>query len=141
LKDNPKFTQNWDFGLKINHLATLQVHTLRPHAAKVESGSGQIIVNWCIRIIGGVGSDLKVLQPTTTFQQVAKMFKKIKFALLMLFSNSNCSDKRIRPCFRNSQGQGDQIGRIFAYWAIVHLCQFYDNNRISQNFWTTFFPR
>jgi hypothetical protein len=26
LQDLPKFTQNWDFGLKINHLATLIIY-------------------------------------------------------------------------------------------------------------------
>jgi hypothetical protein len=35
--------------------------------------------------------------------------------------------------------QGDQIGRIFAYWAIVFFGQFIENYRISANSWATFF--
>jgi hypothetical protein len=30
--------------------------------------------------------------------------------------------------------QGDQIGRIFAYWAVVSLRQFYENYRGGANF-------
>jgi hypothetical protein len=35
--------------------------------------------------------------------------------------------------------QGDQIGQIFAYWAIVYFGQFFENDIISPNFWATLF--
>jgi hypothetical protein len=35
--------------------------------------------------------------------------------------------------------QGDQIGRIFALWAIVCFGQFLKNNSNSPQFWATFF--
>jgi hypothetical protein len=35
--------------------------------------------------------------------------------------------------------QGDQIGRIFAHWAIVYFGQFFENDRRSLNFLATFF--
>jgi hypothetical protein len=35
--------------------------------------------------------------------------------------------------------QGDQIGRIFAYWAIVFFGQFFENYRRGTNSWATFF--
>jgi hypothetical protein len=35
--------------------------------------------------------------------------------------------------------QGDQIGRIFAFWAIVFFGQNLENYRNSANFWATFF--
>jgi hypothetical protein len=31
--------------------------------------------------------------------------------------------------------QGDQIGRIFACWAIIFLVQFFKNYRSNPNFW------
>jgi hypothetical protein len=31
-------------------------------------------------------------------------------------------------------GQGDQIGRIFAYWSIVYFGQFFEDYRNSPNF-------
>jgi hypothetical protein len=34
--------------------------------------------------------------------------------------------------------QGDQIGRICAYWAYVYYGQFFDNYRSSANFWAFF---
>jgi hypothetical protein len=34
--------------------------------------------------------------------------------------------------------QGDQIGRIFAFWVIVYFGQFLENNKRSPNDWTTF---
>jgi hypothetical protein len=34
--------------------------------------------------------------------------------------------------------QGDQIGRIFAYWAVVYVGQFSENYRSSVNSYTTF---
>jgi hypothetical protein len=36
--------------------------------------------------------------------------------------------------------QGDQIGRIFAHWAIVFFGQLNENYRSSANSWATFFP-
>jgi hypothetical protein len=35
--------------------------------------------------------------------------------------------------------QGDQIGRIFAYWAIVYFGKFDEIYRNSPNFWANFF--
>jgi hypothetical protein len=35
--------------------------------------------------------------------------------------------------------QGDQIGRIFAFWASVYLEQFFENYRNRQNLGATFF--
>jgi hypothetical protein len=35
--------------------------------------------------------------------------------------------------------QGDQIGRIFAQWAIVYFGQWFENYIQSANFWATFF--
>jgi hypothetical protein len=35
--------------------------------------------------------------------------------------------------------QGDQIGRIFAQWAIVYIGQFLKNYRSSAKFWASFF--
>jgi hypothetical protein len=35
--------------------------------------------------------------------------------------------------------QGDQIGRIFALWAIVFFGQFFENFISSPNFWVTVF--
>jgi hypothetical protein len=37
--------------------------------------------------------------------------------------------------------QGDQIGRIFAYWAIVKFKLFYVKYKSSSNFGRTFFHR
>jgi hypothetical protein len=34
--------------------------------------------------------------------------------------------------------QGDQIGRIFAFWVIVYFGQFLENNKRSPNDWITF---
>jgi hypothetical protein len=34
--------------------------------------------------------------------------------------------------------QGDQIGRIFAQWAIVYFGQFFENHKSSPNFCATF---
>jgi hypothetical protein len=40
-----------------------------------------------------------------------------------------------------ANNQGDQIGLIFAYWAIVYVHKaFYGNYRSSPHFWATFFP-
>jgi hypothetical protein len=36
--------------------------------------------------------------------------------------------------------QGDQIGRIFAQWAIIYYGQFLENYRCSPHFWVTFSP-
>jgi hypothetical protein len=36
--------------------------------------------------------------------------------------------------------QGDQIGRIFAHWAIAFVGQFIENYRSSANSWANFFP-
>jgi hypothetical protein len=36
------------------------------------------------------------------------------------------------------QKQGDQIGRIFAYWAIANLASFFENYRRSTNFGSLF---
>jgi hypothetical protein len=35
--------------------------------------------------------------------------------------------------------QGDQIGRIFAYWVLVYFGQFYAKIPQQSNFWSTFF--
>jgi hypothetical protein len=35
--------------------------------------------------------------------------------------------------------QGDQIGRIFAFWAIVFSGQFFENKRSSPKLWATIF--
>jgi hypothetical protein len=35
--------------------------------------------------------------------------------------------------------QGDQIGRIFAYWSIVFVEQCYEKFSSSPDFWATFF--
>jgi hypothetical protein len=40
---------------------------------------------------------------------------------------------------RNAKEQGDQIGRIFANWAIVYFGQLYENFRISPHFGPFFF--
>jgi hypothetical protein len=37
-------------------------------------------------------------------------------------------------------GQGDEIGRIFAYWAIVYFDQFFENFKSSPNFWAHVVP-
>jgi hypothetical protein len=34
--------------------------------------------------------------------------------------------------------QGEQIVRIFAYWAIVYFEHFYENYRSGKNFWGSF---
>jgi hypothetical protein len=34
--------------------------------------------------------------------------------------------------------QGDQIGRIFAFWAVAYLGQWFENYRNSAIFWATF---
>jgi hypothetical protein len=34
-----------------------------------------------------------------------------------------------------TRDQGDQVGRIFAYWAIVYFGQFLENHRSSPNSW------
>jgi hypothetical protein len=39
-----------------------------------------------------------------------------------------------KPC----QKQGDQIGRIFACWAIVYLGQVFENYKSSPNSWAFF---
>jgi hypothetical protein len=38
-----------------------------------------------------------------------------------------------------AQNQGDQIGRIFAYWAIVYLGQIFESYISSPNYRATFF--
>jgi hypothetical protein len=35
---------------------------------------------------------------------------------------------------KESHGQGDQIGRIFAYWTIYHFGQFFDDYKSRPNF-------
>jgi hypothetical protein len=40
----------------------------------------------------------------------------------------------------NRGHQGDQIGPIFAHWAIVIFVHFFENDRRSTNFWATFIP-
>jgi hypothetical protein len=37
--------------------------------------------------------------------------------------------------------QGDQIGRIFALWAIAHFGQLFEMTEVAQNFWGLFFHR
>jgi hypothetical protein len=37
--------------------------------------------------------------------------------------------------------QGDQIGRISAYWAIVFFGQSLENYNTGSNFWAVLFPR
>jgi hypothetical protein len=37
------------------------------------------------------------------------------------------------------QNQGDQIGRIFAYWSIIYFGLYFETYRCNANFWTTFF--
>jgi hypothetical protein len=39
---------------------------------------------------------------------------------------------------KESNDQGDEIGRIFAVWAIVYFGQFFFNRTISAKFWTIF---
>jgi hypothetical protein len=36
--------------------------------------------------------------------------------------------------------QGDQIGRIFAFWVIVYFEQFFENYKNNPNFCAAFFP-
>jgi hypothetical protein len=36
--------------------------------------------------------------------------------------------------------QGDQIGQIFTYWAIIFLGRFIEKYRSGANYWATFFP-
>jgi hypothetical protein len=45
-----------------------------------------------------------------------------------------------RECFLTRK-QGDQIGRIFAQWAIAYFGQWFENYRSSAYFWATFFPQ
>jgi endonuclease YncB( thermonuclease family) len=40
-----------------------------------------------------------------------------------------------------AKSQGDQIGRIFAYWEIFYSRYLLENYEIRQNFGATFFPR
>jgi hypothetical protein len=35
--------------------------------------------------------------------------------------------------------QGDRIGRIFVYWAIIYFCQFFWYSKVAQRFLATFF--
>jgi hypothetical protein len=44
------------------------------------------------------------------------------------------------PSCHFTYNQGDQIGRIFAYWAIVYFGQFYENYKRIPNFLGNFFP-
>jgi hypothetical protein len=41
--------------------------------------------------------------------------------------------------FSDTCKQGDQVGRIFAYWVVVFLVKCFENYRCSTNFWATFF--
>jgi hypothetical protein len=41
--------------------------------------------------------------------------------------------------FEATYWQDDQIGRIFAHWAIAYFGQFFENYRSNPNFWDTIF--
>jgi hypothetical protein len=55
------------------------------------------------------------------------------------------SQQRLVTLYPPSHGrprkQGGQIGRIFAYWAIVFFGQLFENYRSSANSWATFFRK
>jgi hypothetical protein len=40
---------------------------------------------------------------------------------------------------REDWQQGDQIGRIFDHWLIIHFGQLLENHKSSPHFWATFF--
>jgi hypothetical protein len=40
-----------------------------------------------------------------------------------------------------AERQGDQIGRIFAFWAVATLGSFFNISEIAQIFWATVFHR
>jgi hypothetical protein len=48
---------------------------------------------------------------------------------------------RQKILFSGYHNQGDQIGRIFAYWSIVYFGQRLKHYRSSAKFLATFFPR
>jgi hypothetical protein len=49
---------------------------------------------------------------------------------------SGSEERRFHPVVRQ---QGDQIGQIFAHWAVVYFGQCFENYRSSGKFWTTLF--
>jgi hypothetical protein len=73
------------------------------------------------------------MSDTSAIERGKKRFdKKCKFQSISI-SNSNGGDLSIQVL-----DQGDQIGRIFAYWAIVSFGRFKENFRSNPNFWAIF---
>jgi hypothetical protein len=73
----------------------------------------------------------KVIESLVSVHLKVSMYKMCMYLKTWTFTHVNFE----------TQGyiQGDQIGRIFALWAIVYCGHFFENNRISTSFCATFF--
>jgi hypothetical protein len=66
-------------------------------------------------------------------RRLAKRFISLMEKILHLLKiDIDC----LTPAFEREQG--DQIGRIFACWAIIYFRHCFENYTISSNFWATF---
>jgi hypothetical protein len=76
------------------------------------------------------------------FTACFKIFVLLLPGINALFENNLSCLFRLRKFIAAAQvtlDQGDQIGRIFAYWVTVDSGQFFENYRRRRNFKTTFF--
>jgi hypothetical protein len=60
------------------------------------------------------------------------------FSVGHVFGSSVCHFIELSAGLGESSGQGDQIGRSFAYWVTVYIVQFFENYRSCTNVWATF---
>jgi hypothetical protein len=54
------------------------------------------------------------------------------------FKPNSCVEISVYMIYRIGPSQCDQIGRIFAHWAIVYFGHSFENYKSSAHFWTSF---